>query len=110
MIQITGSCLYPLPSLAEKQFSLLNGNILPSIPMRNFVHVMETYANVKLLLELIKYAEIIDSRTVVTLKTLLYSCECSYVTPSTAVFCVGETAEIKNRTTYKTYVRPEIEK
>ncbi|GFY22134.1 uncharacterized protein TNCV_3297771 [Trichonephila clavipes] len=44
-------------NLSLKAVLLHNGNIRPSIPIRHSVHAMETYANVKLLLELIMYKD-----------------------------------------------------
>ncbi|GFU78677.1 uncharacterized protein TNCV_2302881 [Trichonephila clavipes] len=41
--------------LSLKAVLLHNGSLLPTIPIRHFFHVKETYAKVKLLLELIKY-------------------------------------------------------
>ncbi|GFQ97174.1 uncharacterized protein TNCT_382281 [Trichonephila clavata] len=43
--------------LSFKAVLLHNGNLLPSIPIGHSVHVKETYANVKILLELKKYED-----------------------------------------------------
>ena len=40
--------------LSLKTVLLHNGNLLPFIPIGHFIHIKETYANVKLLLALIK--------------------------------------------------------
>ncbi|GFQ73097.1 uncharacterized protein TNCT_321491 [Trichonephila clavata] len=90
-----------------KAVLLPNGKLFPSISINNSVHMKKTYANIKLLLELIKF-ENHKWQIYHDLKVYLFSWECIYVIPSTDIFCVYGTVEIENHTKYKTNGRVEI--
>ncbi|GFT28635.1 uncharacterized protein TNCV_4832171 [Trichonephila clavipes] len=88
--------------LSLKAVLLHNDNLLPSIPIGHSVHVKETYANVKLLLKLIKYEDhkwhiCGDLKVIALLMDKVLLC-----------FCVCGTVEIESRTTYNTNGCPEI--
>ena len=57
MIQITRGCFIDSSELSLKTVLPHNGNLLPSITIGHSVHVKETYANVKLILVLVKYED-----------------------------------------------------
>ncbi|GFX32431.1 uncharacterized protein TNCV_2173511 [Trichonephila clavipes] len=57
MIQITGGCFIDSSKLSLKAVLLNNGRLIPLIPIGHSIHMKETYANVKLLLELLKYED-----------------------------------------------------